>query len=155
MAYRIPLLILEHAQFLLMSGTMGETGVIEKSLVDCTGRPAAVVETTQRPIQLEYRYTERELSDVLDEVLSAGPATRSRPSHRETLAIAKSAAQKSRVIAGAEPWLKQQISEFRFDTPFGEQLKYLSSQGVARTTAACCPSIVVSWSNEERAWAGS
>ena len=51
-AWQVPLLELPHAQFLLMSATLGDVTRFEADLTRRTGRPTAVVATGERPVPL-------------------------------------------------------------------------------------------------------
>ena len=64
-AWQVPLLTLPQAQFLLMSATLGDTSVIEKSLSELTGREVAVVKSNDRPVPLEFVYSEYALHEAI------------------------------------------------------------------------------------------
>src|SRR5580658_6691196 len=57
-AWQIPLLVLERAQFLLMSATMGPSEVFEKALTRLTKRTTSTVRSSERPVPLSFEYRE-------------------------------------------------------------------------------------------------
>src|SRR5690606_9856450 len=53
-AWQVPLLRMPHAQFLLMSATLGETGWLAEDATQRTGRPTASVTGVERPVPPHY-----------------------------------------------------------------------------------------------------
>ncbi|MFW6033805.1 MAG: DEAD/DEAH box helicase, partial [bacterium] len=56
-AWQVPLLELPHAQFLLMSATLGDVTFFERDLRRRTGREVAVVASAERPVPLTFSYS--------------------------------------------------------------------------------------------------
>ncbi len=73
-AWQIPLLILPQARFLLMSATLGETAFFEKVLTDLTGAPTSLVQSDERPVPLEFSYSEDTLEEKVAELVEGGRA---------------------------------------------------------------------------------
>jgi superfamily II RNA helicase len=73
-AWQVPLLTLPQSRFLLMSATLGETAFFEKALADLTGKPAVLVQSEQRPVPLEFDYSETPLQEKIIELADAGKA---------------------------------------------------------------------------------
>jgi superfamily II RNA helicase len=73
-AWQIPLLTLPQAQFLLMSATLGETAFFERELTSLTKKPTVTVKSSERPVPLEYNYSETPLDRVLEELVAEGKA---------------------------------------------------------------------------------
>src|SRR5690606_5479499 len=73
-AWQVPLLELPHAQFLLMSATLGDVSFFQKDLTRRTGRQTAVVTSTERPVPLTFRYAMTPLHETIDELLHGGQA---------------------------------------------------------------------------------
>ena len=57
-AWQVPLLTLPQARFLLMSATLGDTTFFEEELTRLNGRPTVTVASKERPVPLEYAYSE-------------------------------------------------------------------------------------------------
>src|SRR5204863_8257474 len=69
-AWQVPLLTLPQARFLLMSATLGETTFFEETLTRLNGRPTITVASTDRPVPLEYRYSELPLAQTLETLVA-------------------------------------------------------------------------------------
>src|SRR6201987_2993627 len=54
-AWQVPLIELPHAQFLLMSATLGDFSWFEADLTRRIGRQTAVVKSAERPVPLKFR----------------------------------------------------------------------------------------------------
>src|SRR6187402_3586589 len=55
-AWQVPLLELPHAQFILMSATLGDVERFKIDLSRRTGKPTAIVSSGERPVPLIYKY---------------------------------------------------------------------------------------------------
>ena len=73
-AWQVPLLTLPQARFLLMSATLGETAFFEETLSVLTGAPTVLVKSEQRPVPLEFEYSETPLHEKVAELVEAGKA---------------------------------------------------------------------------------
>ena len=71
-AWQIPLIVLERAQFLLMSATIGPTEPFEKALTKLTKRPTVAVRSTLRPVPLDFEYRETPLHETIAELVRTG-----------------------------------------------------------------------------------
>jgi len=68
-AWQVPLLTLPQSQFLLLSATLGETGFFARELTRLTGRSTAVIESEERPVPLEFSYSETPLQEEVASLL--------------------------------------------------------------------------------------
>src|SRR5690606_12515640 len=73
-AWQVPLLTLPQARFLLMSATLGDTEIFEKTITDLTGVPTVLVKSEQRPVPLEFEYSETPLEEKISELVEQGKA---------------------------------------------------------------------------------
>jgi superfamily II RNA helicase len=73
-AWQVPLLTLPQARFLLMSATLGDVAFFSEDLTRRNGRPTAVVKSGERPVPLEYAYSEIPLAQTLEKLVSEGKA---------------------------------------------------------------------------------
>ncbi|MFA6342759.1 MAG: DEAD/DEAH box helicase, partial [Fibrobacteraceae bacterium] len=73
-AWQIPLLTLPQSRFLLMSATIGATDFFEREMTKHTGRASVTVRSTQRPVPLEYTYSDQELSNQVQKLVNGGKA---------------------------------------------------------------------------------
>jgi superfamily II RNA helicase len=73
-AWQIPLLTLPQARFLLMSATLGETAFFEECLTNLTGTPTVLVKSEQRPVPLDFDYSETPLEERILDLAENGQA---------------------------------------------------------------------------------
>lgn len=73
-AWQVPLLTLPHAQFLLMSATLGDTTSLREDLARRTGRSVALVDDAPRPVPLDFRWSTTPLADTLEELVETRQA---------------------------------------------------------------------------------
>ncbi|MCC7440718.1 MAG: DEAD/DEAH box helicase, partial [Bdellovibrionales bacterium] len=64
MAWQVPLLTLPQARFLLRSATLGDTTLFEQTLTRLNRKPTTLVRSTDRPVPLDYRYSEDPLHEA-------------------------------------------------------------------------------------------
>jgi superfamily II RNA helicase len=141
-AWQVPLLVLEHAQFLLMSATMGPTESFEKALTGLTGRPSVTVSSVQRPVPLDFEYRETPLHETILELTRQGRA----PIYlvNFTQRAAAEAAQDLMSLDFLPKDRKRAIAEelsrgSRFDTPYGKELRRFVAHGVGIHHAGLLP----------------
>lgn len=73
-AWQIPLLTLGWAQFLLMSATLGDPAFFIRELTRLTGEETVWVRSDDRPVPLEFSYSEEPLQDQVVALVEAGKA---------------------------------------------------------------------------------
>src|SRR5204863_339055 len=73
-AWQVPLLTLPQARFLLMSATLGETTFFEEQLTRLIERSSVTVSSKDRPVPLEYAYSELPLATTLEALVAEGKA---------------------------------------------------------------------------------
>jgi superfamily II RNA helicase len=73
-AWQTPLLTLPQAKFLLMSATLGDTAFFEENITRLTGAPTVLVKSEQRPVPLEFEYSETPLEQKITELVEQGKA---------------------------------------------------------------------------------
>src|SRR5438477_5394906 len=71
-AWQVPLLTLPQARFLVMSATLGDTTFFEDELTRLNGRPTVTVASKDRPVPLEYAYSELTLAQTLESLVAQG-----------------------------------------------------------------------------------
>src|SRR5512134_1828172 len=65
-AWQAPLLALKRTRFLLMSATLGDVTFFAEALTRLNDRPTATVKSVERPVPLEYAYSEIALAQTLE-----------------------------------------------------------------------------------------
>src|SRR5262245_58154301 len=68
-AWQVPLLSLPHAQFLLMSATLGDVSALREDLTRRTGRETAVIDEAERPVPLDFSWSLEPLHELLEELV--------------------------------------------------------------------------------------
>ena len=142
-AWQIPLLVLERAQFLLMSATIGPTEPFEKALAKLTRRPTVAVRSAARPVPLEFEYRETPLQETILDLLRTGRA----PVYvvNFTQRAAADTAQNLMSIDLLPKERKRAIGEalvvagVRFDSPYGKEVKRFLLHGIGLHHAGLLP----------------
>ncbi|MGO1236271.1 DEAD/DEAH box helicase, partial [Microbacterium gubbeenense] len=140
-AWQVPLLLLPRAQFLLMSGTLGDTTEIEEDLARRTGRDTTLVAGAERPVPLHFRYEKRHAHEVVEELL----ADREVPVYVVHFSQA-AAMERAQALASINVTTREQRDEiaaalggFRFTTNFGKTLSRLVRAGIGVHHAGMLP----------------
>jgi superfamily II RNA helicase len=142
-AWQIPLLVLERAQFLLMSATIGPTEGFEKALTKLTHRPTVTVRSTDRPVPLAYEYRETPLQETIQDLLKTGRS----PVYvvNFTQRAAAETAQNLMSIDLMPKDRKRAVAEaidaagVRFDSPYGKEVKRFLAHGIGIHHAGLLP----------------
>ncbi len=140
-AWQVPLLALPRTTFLLMSATLGNTAPIEERLRDQSGREVAHVWSDERPVPLDYEYRETPLQETVEALLDEqrAPIYVVNFTQREAVEVA-AALTSARVATRAQrTGIAEQIASFRFDTPFGKEMKRIVSHGIGLHHAGLLP----------------
>src|SRR5690606_8777988 len=135
------LLTLPQSRFLLMSATLGDTQRFEDGIAQLTGAPVALVKTTERPVPLDWEYAEKPLHETLLAQLEAGKtpiyvvhfAQRAASEHAQDLMSIDFLSKEDKAQ------IKDELSGFRWDTPFGAELRRFVHHGVGVHHAGMLP----------------
>ena len=140
-AWQVPLLELPHAQFLLMSATLGDVSRFEADLTRRTGRPTAVIASTERPVPLVFSYSIEPLHETLGELLSTAQAPVYVVHFTQAAALEQAQALMSvNVCSRAEKdAIADLIGDFRFSAGFGKTLSRLVRHGIGVHHAGMLP----------------
>ncbi|MGH1563719.1 DEAD/DEAH box helicase [Mumia sp. DW29H23] len=140
-AWEVPLLELPHAQFLLMSATLGDTGRFEKDLTERTGRETTLVAGTERPVPLVHEYVTTPVHETVEELLATGQAPIYVVHFTQASAIERAQALSSiNVTTRAEKdTIAAEIGDFKFQTGFGKTLSRLVRMGIGVHHAGMLP----------------
>ena len=140
-AWQVPLIELPQAQFLLMSATLGDVTRFEADLTRRTGRPTAVISSTERPVPLVFSYSIEPLHETLGELLSTGQAPVYVVHFTQAAALEQAQALMSiNVCTRAEKdAIADLIGDFRFSAGFGKTLSRLVRHGIGVHHAGMLP----------------
>ena len=140
-AWQVPLLELPRVQFLLMSATLGDVSRFEADLTRRTGRPTAVIHSTERPVPLVFSYVVQPLHDTLEELLSTGQAPVYVVHFTQAAALEQAQALMSINVCNRteKDAIADLIGDFRFATGFGKTLSRLVRHGIGVHHAGMLP----------------
>jgi superfamily II RNA helicase len=140
-AWQVPLIELPHAQFVLMSATLGDVSRFEEDLTRRTGRPTAVVHSAERPVPLVFSYVLTPLHETLSELLATQQAPVYVVHFTRAAAVEQAQALMSiNVCTRAEKdAIAEMIGNFRFTAGFGKTLSRLVRHGIGVHHAGMLP----------------
>lgn len=140
-AWQVPLLEMPRAQFLLMSATLGDVSRFEADLNRRTGRPTAVISSTERPVPLRYEYVKTTLHDTVSRLL----ADRQIPVYIVHFSRAAAIEQAQALMSinictrAEKDAIAALIGDFRFTAGFGKALSRLVRHGIGVHHAGMLP----------------
>ena len=140
-AWQIPLLVLERAQFLLMSATLGPTEGFEKALAKLTRRPAVTVRSNDRPVPLELEYRETPVHETIVDLVGTGrsPVYVVNFTQRAAAETAQNFMSLDFLPKEQKKRLGEELGRVRFDTPYGKEMKRFLAHGVGVHHAGLLP----------------
>jgi superfamily II RNA helicase len=131
-AWQIPLLELARAQFILMSATLGDTGLVEEGLARRSSRPVAVVRSAVRPVPLRFEYERTPLHETIEALLAADQAPLYVVHFTQAAAVAQAQALTSAQVTtrAQREAIAAALVGFRFAPGFGPTLARLVRHGI-------------------------
>ncbi|MEM7410568.1 MAG: DUF3516 domain-containing protein [Myxococcota bacterium] len=141
MAWQLPLLVLRHSQFLLMSATIGNTDGLERQLAGFTQRDVAHVHSDLRPVPLEFEYRETPLHETLEDLIrrDLAPVYVVNFTQRECGELAQGATSANLADREARRAIAEEVGDFRFDSAYGRDVKRFLSHGIGIHHAGLLP----------------
>ncbi len=140
-AWQVPLLTLPQARFLLMSATLGDTTFFEEELTRLNGRPTATVQSKDRPVPLEYAYSEITLAQTLERLIAEGKGP-VYVVHFTQLEAAQSAQDFTSINACAREEknaIGSALEGFKFSSPYGPEIRRWLKHGIGLHHAGLLP----------------
>ena len=140
-AWQVPLLTLPHAQFMLMSATLGDVSAIAASLREHTDSDVDLVVDAPRPVPLSYDYVKTPLEGTVELAMrnNEAPLYIVHFSQDAALSTAQSLANFGIATKEQREQIKEMARGTRFTTAFGKILKRLLSCGVGVHHAGMLP----------------
>ncbi|WP_353826859.1 DEAD/DEAH box helicase [Agromyces sp. SYSU T0242] len=140
-AWQVPLITLPHAQFLLMSATLGDVTDIADDLTRRTGRETARVTGVERPVPLHFSYAKTPVQETVEELLETKQAPVYIVHFSQAAAMERAQALSSiRVVTREQrDEIAEAIGGFRFTTGFGKILSRLVRAGIGVHHAGMLP----------------
>jgi len=140
-AWQVPLLTLPQARFLLMSATLGDTTFFETELTRLNGRPTTTVASQDRPVPLEFAYSELPLANALESLVADGKAP-VYVVHFTQLEAAQSAQDFTSInvcTREEKSAIGAALAGFRFSSPYGPDIAKWLKHGIGLHHAGLLP----------------
>jgi superfamily II RNA helicase len=140
-AWQAPLLTLPHARFLLMSATLGDVTFFAEDLTRRNGLPTATVKSVERPVPLDYAYSEIPLAQTLEKLVAEAKAPvyvvhftqkDAADSAQDFTSLNLATREEKNAVAAA-------IEGFRFTSPYGPDVRKWLKQGIGLHHAGMLP----------------
>jgi superfamily II RNA helicase len=140
-AWQAPLLTLPQARFLLMSATLGDVTFFAEALTRLNGRPTATVKSFQRPVPLEYAYSQIPLAQMVEKLAAENKAPvyvvhftqkDAAESAQDFTSLNLCTREEKNAVAAA-------IAGFRFTSPYGPDVRKWLKQGIGLHHAGLLP----------------
>jgi superfamily II RNA helicase len=140
-AWQVPLLVLPHTRFLLMSATLGDTSAIQEHLKKRTGIEVAHVTSEHRPVPLDFEYRESPLHETIEDLLATGkaPVYVVNFTQRECAELAQALTSAKVADREGRERIREAIGGFRFDTPYGKEIRRFLGFGIGVHHAGLLP----------------
>ena len=140
-AWQIPLISMPGTLFLLMSATLGDTFDIARRLEADTGREVATVRGGERPVPLQFSYSETVLQETIERLVEGGDAPvylvsftqRECPEQAQNLMSVDVADKETKRALAAE------LAREPFSTPYGKELTRFLRHGLGVHHAGLLP----------------
>ncbi len=140
-AWQVPLLTLPQARFLLMSATLGDTAFFEAELTRLNGRASVAVQSVERPVPLDYAYSEISLAQTLER-LAAEKKSPVYVVHFTQLEAAQSAQDFTSInvcTREEKNTIANALEGFKFSSPYGPDIRRWLKHGIGLHHAGLLP----------------
>lgn len=140
-AWQVPLLTLPSSTFLLMSATLGDLRDITTPLEERTGREVALVQSFERPVPLDYTWIETPIHDTLTKLIeqNRAPVYVVCFTQRECAELAQALTSLTLATREERDKIRDTIGHFRFNTPYGKDVRRFLSAGIGIHHAGLLP----------------
>jgi superfamily II RNA helicase len=140
-AWQVPLLTLPRTRFLLMSATLGDVSFFQEELTRRTGLPTVVVKSGERPVPLEYAYSEIPLAQTVEKLVveQKAPVYVVHFTQRDAADSAQDFTSLNLCSREEKNAVAAEIEGFRFTSPYGPQVRRWLKQGIGLHHAGLLP----------------
>jgi len=140
-AWQVPLLELTETQFVLMSATLGPVQFFLEDLERRSKRAAVEVTATERPVPLDWEYRESTLLESIHDLveLNRAPIYIVHFTQRAASERAQALTSLDVLSRDEKQQIKEEISDFRFDSPFGKDVARFIKAGIGIHHAGLLP----------------
>ncbi|MGJ8677378.1 MAG: DEAD/DEAH box helicase [Akkermansiaceae bacterium] len=140
-AWQIPLLTLPQCRFLLMSATIGDTTFFQKTLTELTGAETILVQSDQRPVPLEFTYSEIPLSEQVTELVekNKSPVYLVHFAQRAVAESAQNLMSSNFCSKEEKRAISEALQDANFRSPYGKEVSKLLRHGIGIHHAGLLP----------------
>jgi superfamily II RNA helicase len=140
-AWQLPLLAMPQARFLLMSATLGDTRFFEDILTRLTGRATVTVKSGDRPVPLEYAYSEIPLAHTIEKLVDEGktPAYVVHFTQADAAGSAQDFTSLKICTREQKAEIAARIADFAFSSPYGADIRKWLRHGIGLHHAGLLP----------------
>ncbi len=140
-AWQVPLLTMACSRFLLMSATLGQTEFFERDLQRLTGAPALTIRSDNRPVPLEFEYSEIPLAERVAGLLEEkkAPVYLVFFTQRAASEAAQDLMSLNICTREEKAALATALENARFNSPYGKEIKRWLRHGIGVHHAGLLP----------------
>ena len=140
-AWQIPLLALPNTRFLLMSATFGDPEPFQKHLTALNGKRTAVVRSFDRPVPLDYTYSEIALHERVHKLVESGkdPIYLVNFTQRACAEEAQNLMSMDYCSKEEKKKITEALQGARFDSPYGKEIQRFLRHGIGIHHAGLLP----------------
>lgn len=140
-AWQIPLMELQKTQFVLMSATLGPAEFFLNDLETRSSRSAVEITGSDRPVPLEWSYRKTTLLESIRDLIQMDRAPIYIVHFTQRAAAERAQALTSLDVLTREEKqrIREEISNFRFDSPFGKDVARFVKAGIGVHHAGLLP----------------
>lgn len=140
-AWQIPLLTLPQARFLLMSATIGDTAFFSKTITELTKAETTLVQSDQRPVPLEFDYSEIPLTEKVAELVEQdkAPVYLVNFAQRATAETAQALMSTNLCSKEEKKEIAEALIKANFRSPYGKEISKLLRHGIGIHHAGLLP----------------
>lgn len=140
-AWQLPLLTLPQARFTLMSATIGDTQFFQDGLTELTGAETALIQSDQRPVPLEFDYSETPLAEKVAELVqdNKAPVYLVHFSQRSAAESSQNLMSHNFCSKEEKKELGEALQNANFKSPYGKEISKLLRHGIGIHHAGLLP----------------
>ena len=140
-AWQAPLLALKRTRFLLMSATLGDMTFFSEALTELNGLPTSTVMSVDRPVPLEFSYSEIALPIALENLVAEGKGPVYVVHFTQADAADSAQAFTSLTLSTRDEKnaVAKEIEGFRFSSPYGPNIRKWLKSGIGLHHAGLLP----------------
>jgi superfamily II DNA/RNA helicase len=140
-AWQVPLITLPRTQFLLMSATLGDMSPVMERMESFSGRSAALVQSSERPVPLDFSYRETPLHETIEALVAEAkaPIYLVNFTQRDCAEMAQKLTSMQLTSKEEKTAIREAVGDTRFATPYGKEFRRFLGFGIGVHHAGLLP----------------